>query len=360
MARERLIDFLPAIYGRFLPEFFERPMAEERHATCATCVMCPPPDVPLPPDAYFSPSTKCCTYHPVLPNYSVGGLLRDHTPAGAEGRRRIVAKIAARRGVTPAGILPPAKVLLLRSRGQQAFGRATSLVCPYLDQEHGACTVWAHREAECATWFCKHNQAFDGRAFWRQLRDYLQGLDVVLTTYVLRELGFDPDRIAEGFGGSPDALDARDMDDRPPTDREYGATWGDWLGREEELYTSAFDLVAGLDRRKFAALVGVRHDLALDRLGKRHDAIVRPVLPDPLVKNPVMRIDRTSDGGYLLTVGDKGEPTRLRHEVYRLLDYFDGHRATAAVRAAVKNETGVGLSDSFITALHHHRILVGP
>jgi hypothetical protein len=42
-----------------------------------------------------------------------------------------------------------------------------------------------------------------------------------------------------------------------------------------------------------------------------------------------------------------------------VLEYFDGHRSTADVRAAVKHETGFGLSESFITALHHHRILVG-
>lgn len=360
MARERVIDFLPEIYGRFLPEFFDRPVAEERHATCAQCAMCPPPNAPLPPDAYFSPSTKCCTYHPALPNYSVGGLLRDDTPAGAEGRRRILQKIANRRGVTPAGILPPPKLLLLRSHGAQAFGRATSLVCPYLDQEKGACTVWAHREGECATWFCKHNQGFDGRAFWRSVRDYLQSLHVVLSTYVLRELGFDPDRIVEGFGSSIDALDARNMDDRPPTDQEYAAVWGDWVGREVELFTTAFDMVSALDREAFSKLVGVRHDLTVDCLAKRHDAIVKPQLPDPLMRNPTMRVDRTPDGGYLLTVGDTGEPTSLRRDIYRVLDYFDGRRPTSDVKTLIRNETGFGVADSFLTALYHYRILVGP
>ncbi len=359
MPRERIIDFLPEIYGAFLPAFFERPMAEERHATCASCAMCAPADAPLPAEAYFSPSTKCCTYHPALPNYSVGGLLQDDRPEAAEGRRRILLKIEARRGVTPLGILPPARTMLLRSHGAQAFGRAVSLACPYLDQERGACTVWAHREAECATWFCKHNQAFDGRAFWRQLRDYLQGVHVVLATYVLRELGFDPDRIADGFGTTPDALDARDLDDRPPSDAQYAAIWGNWTGREQELFVTAYEMVRALDRARFAALVGVRHDVTVDRLAKRHDAIYRPQLPDPLVRNPLMRVDRTPDGGYVLTVGDRGEPTRLRREVYALLDRFDGRQPTADIRAAIRRDTGLGVSDSFLTALHHHRILIG-
>jgi hypothetical protein len=359
MARDRLIDFLPEIYRSFLPDMFERPMAEERHATCSNCVMCPP-DVPvLPADAYFNPSTKCCTYHPALPNYSVGGLLCDESEAGVEGRRRMLRKMGARVGVTPAGILPPARVSLLRKHGKAAFGRAVALVCPYLDQERGACTVWTQREAECATWFCKHNQGVDGRAFWKQLRDYLGGVHVVLSTWVMRELGIDPDRIADGFGGRLDQLDARDLDDAPPSDAEYSGMWGGWQGREEEFYVTAYDMVRTLDRPRFNSLVGIHHTVALDRLGRRHDAIHHPALPDPLVRNPALRVDRAPDGGYILTTGEAGESTRLRGEIYRLLDIFDGRRSTTDIRAAVRAETGVGVSDSFLLALYHHRILIG-
>jgi hypothetical protein len=359
MSRERVIDFLPEIYRPFLPEVFERPMAEERHATCANCTMCPPPEPVLPPEAYFNPSTKCCTFHPALPNYSVGGLLRDTTGGGAEGRRRILGKIEARIGVTPAGILPPARVLLLQRHGKQGFGRAERLVCPYLDRDRGACTVWAHREAECATWFCKHNHGFDGRAFWKHLRDYLVTVHVTLGTWVMRELGIDPDRIAAGFGPRLDALDARDLDDGPPPDAAYAAMWGPWHGREVDFYEMAFDMVRTLDRARFAALVGIDHTVAIDHLAKRHDAITHPRLPDPLTRNPALRVDRAPDGSYVLTAGDVGESTRLRGEVYRLLDLFDGRRPTDAVKARVKAETGFGVSDSFLTALYHHRILIG-
>lgn len=359
MARERVIDFLPEIYRPFLPDVFDRSMTEERHATCANCTMCPPPVPDFPPDAYFNPSTKCCTFHPALPNYSLGGLLQDDSERGAEGRRRVLAKLHARVGVTPAGILPPARVLLLQRHGKQGFGRAERLVCPYLDREHGACTVWAQREAECATWFCKHNQGFDGRAFWKQLRDYLVSVHVTLGTWTMRELGIDPDRIAEGFGPRLESLDVRDLDDRPPTDAEYRRMWGNWAGREREFYGAAYDMVRALDRDGFAALVGIEHAVSVDRLARRHDAITQPVLPDPLLRNPTLRVDRASDGSYVLTAGDAGEATRLRPEVYRLLDLFDGRRATDDVRHSVKTQTGVGVGDSFIAALYHHRILIG-
>jgi len=358
MTRERVIDFLPEIYRPFLPDVFERPMVEERHATCATCTMCPPPVPDFPPEAYFNPSTKCCTFHPALPNYSVGGLLRDTSDMGAEGRRRVLAKIGARTGVTPAGILPPARVLLLQRHGKAGFGRAERLVCPYLDRERGACTVWAQREAECATWFCKHNHGVDGRAFWKQLRDYLVTVHVTLGTWAMRELGIDADRIAEGFGPRLDALDARDLDDGPPSDSAYGRMWGAWSGREQAFYVAAYDLVRALDRARFASLVGIEHAVAVDRLARRHDAIAHPALPDPLVRNPTLRVDRVPDGSYVLTAGDAGESTRLRGDIYRLLDLFDGRSPTRDIRARVRAETGYGVSDSFLTALYHHRILV--
>lgn len=359
MARDKVIDFLPAVYRPFLPDVFERPMAEERNATCADCTMCAPAVPVLPAEAYFNPSTKCCTFHPALPNYSVGGLLSDTSDAGAEGRRRVQSKIAGRIGVTPAGILPPARVLLLQRHGKRGFGRASSLVCPYLDRERGACTVWAHREAECATWFCKHNQGFDGRAFWKQLRDYLVSVHVTLGTWTMRELGIDSDRIAEGFGAHLDALDARDLDEGPPPDATYRGMWGDWTGREEAFYVAAYDMVRGLDRARFASLVGIEHAIGVDRLARRHEAITDPRLPDPLVRNPILRVDRVPDGSYVLTAGDLGESTRLRGEIYRLLDLFDGRRSIDEVRTVVRAETGFGVSDSFLTALYHHRILVG-
>ena len=359
MARDTILDFLPDLYRPFLPALFERPMIEERHATCASCTMCPPPVPDFPPEAYFNPSTKCCTFHPALPNYSVGGLLRDTSDAGAEGRRRILDKIDRRIGVTPAGILPPARVLLLQRHGRAGFGRSERLVCPYLDRDRGACTVWAHREAECATWFCKHNHGIDGRAFWKQLRDYLVGVHVALGTWVMRELGIPADLIAGGFGPRLDNLDAGALDDRRPTDAEHAAMWGSWSGREQAYYQAAFDLVRALDRDRFRQLVGIEHEIALDRLALRHEAITNPRLPDPLRRNPLLRVDRSADGSYVLTADGPAESTRLRPDLYPLLDLFDGRRSTSDIRGWVKAATGRGVGDSFLAALYHHRILIG-
>ncbi len=357
--RRPITDFLPDVYQPLLPAFFERPLPEERHATCEACVMCPPPMPVLPPEAYYSPSTKCCTFHPALPNYAVGGLLSDTTDAGAEGARRIERTIASRIGVTPFGVLPPAPYLLLHKHAARAFGRAERLVCPYLDRERGACTVWAHREGECATWFCKHNNGFDGREFWRQLRDYLVGTHRLLTAWTMRELGFDADRIAAGAHVGAD-LDARDLDARPPDEQAYADQWGTWCGRERDFYRAAFDLVRGLDRERFAALTGFQGELDLARVERRYEAMVNPRVPDPLRRNPSIHVVRAPDGSYLLTSYPSGEPTRLREPIYLLLDRFDGHRPTGDVRSEILAATGLRVADSFLVTLYQHRILLGP
>src|SRR6187397_2205187 len=107
--RKRLLDFVPEMYREILPALFQQPVDEEKNATCDRCAMCPPEEPLFPPDEYFNPKTKCCTYHPTLPNFAVGGLLRDQSPENAEGKSRIQAAIARRVGVTPLGIEAPLK-----------------------------------------------------------------------------------------------------------------------------------------------------------------------------------------------------------------------------------------------------------
>jgi hypothetical protein len=357
--RTRLIDFVPEMYRAILPELFDQPVAEERNATCDRCAMCPP-EVPLfAPDEYFNPKTKCCTYHPALPNFAVGGLLQDESGENAEGRRRIRAAIARRIGVTPLGIQPPPKQRVLYRNGKLGFGRANALSCPYLELEAGRCSVWRYREAVCTTWFCKHNSGQDGLAFWQQLRDYLLGTQSILCVYVLRTLGFDVDRITDSTA-SDSELDERGLDDAPPEDAAYAALWHDWIGREEQLYRAAYDLLRAVDRETFERLAGIRHQLELDRLGKRHREMQYPALPAALLRNPSLGVSRNADGTYILVSYLGTDPIRVQKTVYGFLDYFDGRKANAEVRTAILMDSGQWISDSLLTKLYQYRILVDP
>src|SRR5207248_709352 len=139
-----------------LPPFFDVAAPREEKATCASCAMCAPPGGGTPGAEYFHPDVKCCTYHPKLPNFLVGGLLSDGTPALAEGRRRVEAVIASRMGASPMWLAPPRKTrLLIEASRRSSFGRSLALRCPYYEADGGLCTIWRWRESDCSTFFCK-------------------------------------------------------------------------------------------------------------------------------------------------------------------------------------------------------------
>lgn len=92
-----LHDALPALYRTLLGAPLDREVPAESKATCHACAMvagCPETVAPLDGRSrLFRADTKCCTYHPRLPNDLVGALLQDPNPGLAEGRRRMEARL---------------------------------------------------------------------------------------------------------------------------------------------------------------------------------------------------------------------------------------------------------------------------
>src|SRR5204863_479236 len=89
--------------GSMIEHTFERALLpegipEEKRSTCMHCPLIEGDD------PVFSPSTKCCTYTPDLPSYSVGGVLADTSPETRWARDVLTARIAGRTGITPLGI----------------------------------------------------------------------------------------------------------------------------------------------------------------------------------------------------------------------------------------------------------------
>ncbi len=129
---------LPKTYSHLPGPLFDRPTFDETRSTCDDCAMCANAGqrgVELPGDEYFEPTLKCCTYHPLITNFLIGGLLADESPELDEGKRRIRAKIAARIGITPRGVAPPRmQRVVYNAARERGFGRAPSLLCPYMDE----------------------------------------------------------------------------------------------------------------------------------------------------------------------------------------------------------------------------------
>ncbi|MBI3924352.1 MAG: hypothetical protein HY319_02310 [Armatimonadetes bacterium] len=348
-------DDLPSVYRHVFPEFFGRERPEETRATCGNCAMVPGPGAPTSV-RFFRPQTRCCTYFPAIPNYLAGGLLGDDSPEMAEGRQRVQARIASRVGVTPRGIASTPTFQLLYNAAPAAFGRAEALKCPYLLPT--GCGVWRWRPAVCATWFCKYSTGRDGQLFWKTLQDFLEETQRKLSQYALLELHPEsPELLAQPGAGT---LGDRDLDGVAPEDEVYRKLWGPWTGREEEFYRQAEACVRGLSPERFQEIMGLDLVLHVRSLEKRLRQSAAPDLPDPLRRNPRLRVERIGGDEYMVESYLHFDPMRLSRRLYELLDEFDGRLSNAEVLEHIRVEKRLRLNDQLLKSLYQARFLIGP
>jgi hypothetical protein len=354
---DTLRNLFPEIYHARLPSFFDNARPREEKATCDSCTMCPPKDAGAPSDdvTYFRPDTKCCTYHPRIPNYLVGGLLADPSPEMREGRRRMQERIKNRISITPRWVAPPRKnETLLRASWKNTMGRSLLLRCPFYGAESGSCTVWRYREIECTTFFCKYMAGADGERFWKTLRAYMVHVEARLAEHALRALYPDyADPADEG-------MTLEELEDRPPAPQTYAAIWRAFEGREEEFYMACHEHIASLDRATFEAVVrGETHEQRLGELEDAHRVMTKPTLPERLVPNPAMAA-RPVDGGVLVKTYSRYEPLLLNEALYEVTQAFGSGETVSAIRERLSREAGVEIPDELLISLHQLRVLVPP
>ena len=90
----------PSLNQGLLDGILEQEIPTENFANCQDCHLCKTQKT----TQYLS---KCCTYHPRLPNYIVGGILSDEDDSMIEGRIVLTRKLKIELGVTPYGINAP-------------------------------------------------------------------------------------------------------------------------------------------------------------------------------------------------------------------------------------------------------------
>jgi len=346
----------PRFYGAFLPEFFARPAPPNRSASCAACPMLENGRSDRAAGFWFSPRTKCCTHCPTLPNYLVGAILSSRSGRLAAGRRRIRRVIGTRQGVTPRGLMPPLRHLLLLRRAPDLFGRSEDLRCRYYDAGAGSCTLAPFWHSVCRCWFCRYDEGEDGKAFWLELRGYWADMERQLARYALSELGWDPTQIVY-----PDLADAELTDEDMRRDRvsvaAHRALWGEWAGREEAFYKRAYCVVRGLDGAGYERLSGVTQRVRLAAVKARYERLASAKLPDRLKRNPGLLADRAEDGSYVVAGYATYHPIRVSGRLYGLLRFFDGRTRTDRVLRAIARATGERLSARLILSLYRFRVL---
>jgi hypothetical protein len=305
---------------------------------------------------YFRPDTKCCTYHPTLPNYLVGAALADGRPEMDEGRRRLRARIAARVSVTPRWLSAPRKMAtLMKGSWVNTMGRSLLPRCPFFDLETGGCTIWPHWEAVCSTFFCKYVAAADGEVFWRSLRAYLGFIERRLA--IAAASAVMPGHASEPDPDSP--MTVEDLEDRPPTDETYVGLWGHATGREEEHYLRCHEWVRALTRAEFDAIVGDDEGARrLERLAATLGALLCPALPTKLIRSEDVEVELV-ENGVLVRSWDLYEPILLPEHLFEKLGAFDGRRTVAEAQAELQRD-GTAISDDWLVTLHRMRVLVIP
>lgn len=369
-----LRDIFPAAHRHLLPAVFDHPEVTETRATCSDCAMCP--RGPRAPNTIgFEPSLKCCTYHPTLPNFLVGAILEDRSPTMVEGRRRIEQRIASRVGVTPQWLAPPRKqrVLLEAARGS-SFGRSKVLLCPYfIEGASAACSIWPHREAVCSTFFCKHDAGAVGDAVWMATKQLLGHIELTLSQAALREIA--PDTTEPKIPRQ--RLTLEDLEDRPPNADAYSGYWGEWEGREEDLYRQAYAWVRALTKADLARLLADdpddRGSMRIDDLQHRLEVLDRAEIPSTLIVNPAMHESRVpNDDGTVATTYSIFDSQRLSPDLLAIVHEFDRDRLAAKVEhgaplptvsqtlAQIQRERGVELPQDLLLALVRHEILIPP
>lgn len=226
-------------------EFLGKPLPAEIHATCHDCAMAPPNSGACGCDVVFRPELKCCTFMPDIPNFLAGAVLADESPEAAEGRALFDRNAEARAFVTPLGAFPPEHYsVLYKFNAGNFFGRSESLKCPYFIMEGGLCGIWRHRNGRCSTWFCRHERGAVGKNLWLRVDKLLSAVESSLAKWCLLQLDIGPDAMAAWIPPSGD-----------PVPGTRGA-WGEWAGKERELFRACWRLVEPLNWKQVMQITG--------------------------------------------------------------------------------------------------------
>lgn len=351
---------IPRTYHHLLPSGILDLLPTETKATCDNCTMCQK-NSSGPSLSQFSERTKCCTYHPDLPNYAVGGILSESEISGTAGLKRICDKITSGIGVHPLGIFRPRVYALLYKNGTTGFGKADSLRCPYYEKQSGMCSIWNYREAVCSTFFCKYEDGEDGRLFWEKMHHYLRYVESLLTQYALAELGWSPGDILTMTAATQDErekLDEHDLDETPIDSHRYRKLWGRWAGREKRFYMRSFEIVKSVSTEKLDELGGFGLSLQKTRLITAAAQLRDQSLPTKLVRNPNIRSFHQDDEGHLVFSYNANDPTVLSNDVFRVLFMFDGNNDLSETVKEIESELNMRMTNGLIKHLYRKRILV--
>lgn len=339
---------LPPIYQNWIGDILGGAIPREGRATCSTCAMCPGNSASElePPVRYFDPSVKCCTYLPRIPNFGVGGVIRGASPGvAAQGRQSVIDRIQGAAGVSPLGLLGSAVFSIIYSRTEpSAFGRSPALRCPhYVEEQGGMCGIWEHRNAVCATWFCRHGRGPIGAAFWRSLSHLLSEVETELALWSALKIGVSRlllREIVELSRTTPERLLSVELAGEDHAKR-YSALWGGWEGKELEFYIECANLVGALTWLEVVEVCGPRVTAGVEHVRAAFALLHDDEVP-AIVTFAGTSAQPVSPQVTRSTFSSAHDPLYMPTTVWQSLSSFDGRPVDEVLR---------GLRDSSRSAL---------
>jgi hypothetical protein len=342
---------LPRLQGRWVAAILDgEQVPAEPNATCDDCAMLPEPGAARS-GTWFNPATRCCTYLPELANFLVGGALAG----GGDGAATTRARLAAGDGLSPLGLAQHDAFRAAYEGSPEAFGRAEALVCPHFAD--GRCTVWAHREATCATWFCKHARGAVHKGFWNRLHQAMQRMERAVALHCALALGVPAEGLARllplvGPDGRPRSHDVFPRDGDDPAE-----FWGPWAGREEDFFRACAEVAEGLDGDEVLAAGGAELQ-ALAPVLRRALAATRDATLPPAVAVGAFQVLGLAPTAVKVQGYSHLDPLAVPRALFDVLHHFDG-RPTDDALAAATAEAGETVPPAAIRLLLDFGILRG-
>lgn len=240
---------LPQVYQNFLDRKILNLDLTETKATCNNCLRARDKRFPY----LYKSHLKCCTFVPFLPNFAVGGILKQKL----DGYKIIEQMIADRRFALPLGIFPDLDYQYrFNHKKQKDFGNDENLLCHYYDKEKNRCSIWEYRGVVCTTFFCRSDYGKAGQNLWTQMKDYLSYVEMALAEDCLVMKDFSPRDISDQlvFLNKKDFTKSEKVQIRLEG-KEFKSYWNGYPN-PAEFYISCFELVQKQDRASFKEILG--------------------------------------------------------------------------------------------------------
>lgn len=244
---------LPQIYEKILPREILEFGPQETKATCDTCAMSRPRNKAK---VHYREDLKCCTFHPLLPNYMVGAIFKDNN--ATEAHRILRDKIARREYALPMGMVAPIRYQVEFNQRQEGdFGQREDWLCPYYNKEKQNCNVWRNRGVVCSTFFCKSSYGPVGLKFWEKLSNYLWYVELALLEEALVLLDFSPRQIMT-------LLDYHNRHEGTAAEKKSWVLpeakakelWNGYYEDQEGFYRKSHEVISSVDKKSFHEILG--------------------------------------------------------------------------------------------------------